>query len=56
MSITDVITAPGITPVSYPNQAFTNIVNTHSQFPIIMNPQRRNQWLFYTRQDVKNLT
>ena len=47
MSITDVNTAPGWTPASYPNQAFTNIVNTHGQFTIIMNPHRRNQWLFY---------
>ena len=36
MSITDVNTAPGWTPTSYPNQAFTNIVNTHMQFTIIM--------------------
>ena len=40
MSITDVNTAPGGTPVSYPNQAFTNIVNPHRQFTIIMNPLR----------------
>ena len=37
MSITDVNTAPGRTPVSYPNQALTNIVNPHRQFTIIHN-------------------
>ena len=47
MSITDVNTAPGWTPASFPNQVFTNIVNTHRQFTIIMNPHRRNQWLLY---------
>ena len=47
MSITDVNTAPGLTPVSYPNQAFTNI-NPNRQLTIIMNPPRRNQQLFYT--------
>ena len=31
MSITDINTAPGLTSASYPNQTFTNIVNTHSQ-------------------------
>ena len=35
------------TPVSCPNQAFTISVNTHRQSTIIMNPRRRNQWLFY---------
>ena len=40
MSITDVSTAPGRTPVSYQNQAFTNIVNPDRQFTIIMNPLR----------------
>ena len=40
MSITDVNTAPGRTPVSYPNQAFTNIVNPNRQFSIIMNTLR----------------
>ena len=47
MSITGVNIAPGRTPVSYPNQAFTNIVNPKSQFTIIMHPLRLNQQLFY---------
>ena len=40
MSITDVNTAPGRTPVSYPNQAFTNSVNPHGQFTIMMKPSQ----------------
>ena len=38
MSITDVNTTPGLTPVSYPNQAFTNIVNPDRHVTIIMKP------------------
>ena len=47
MSITDVNTASGRTPVSYPNQAFTNIVNSNRHFTTIMNPLRWNQQLLY---------
>ena len=40
LSMTDVNTAMARTHVSYLSQTFTNIVNPHRQFTIIVNPLR----------------
>ena len=50
MSITDVNTAPGQTPVSYPNQAFINIVNPQQAIHNYCEPSQMNSAaLLYSR-------